>query len=222
MRRRQTKVCETPNALGLSSLCRSVVARHLVTIHDDAAITILAVCQHELAPRRLMAATRRVGPPASTAKPPSPVGGLSRTRRPPRSSQRDNRTAAAPRARRQGARDLTGCIGAGSQGGAHPTQAPARAAHQSTGGVDERRPVARPSRPRRARDRPRRARRTTTARAAHRHCFTEPEVDALLDACDQTTWTGRRNHAMFVLTIHAGPQALTRAAGAQRLAPLIP
>lgn len=34
--------------------------------------------------------------------------------------------------------------------------------------------------------------------------LTEPEVDALLAACDQTTWTGRRDHAMFALTIQAG------------------
>jgi integrase/recombinase XerD len=34
--------------------------------------------------------------------------------------------------------------------------------------------------------------------------LTEPEVDALLGACDQTTWTGRRDHAVFVLTIQAG------------------
>ena len=34
--------------------------------------------------------------------------------------------------------------------------------------------------------------------------LTEPEVDALLDACDQTTWTGRRDHAMFALTIQTG------------------
>jgi Site-specific recombinase XerD len=34
--------------------------------------------------------------------------------------------------------------------------------------------------------------------------LTEPEVDALLDACDCTTWTGRRDHAMFALTIQAG------------------
>jgi integrase/recombinase XerD len=34
--------------------------------------------------------------------------------------------------------------------------------------------------------------------------LTEPEVDALLKACDQSTWTGRRDHAMFVLTIQAG------------------
>jgi len=32
----------------------------------------------------------------------------------------------------------------------------------------------------------------------------EPEVDALLGACDQATWTGRRDHAMFVLTIQTG------------------
>ncbi len=34
--------------------------------------------------------------------------------------------------------------------------------------------------------------------------LTEPEVDALLAACDQTTWTRRRDHAMFVLTIQTG------------------
>jgi integrase/recombinase XerD len=34
--------------------------------------------------------------------------------------------------------------------------------------------------------------------------LTEPEVDALLDACDQNTWTGRRDHAMFALTIQTG------------------
>ncbi|MBV9414331.1 MAG: tyrosine-type recombinase/integrase [Solirubrobacterales bacterium] len=34
--------------------------------------------------------------------------------------------------------------------------------------------------------------------------LTEPEVDALLEACDQTTWTGRRDYAMFVLTIQTG------------------
>ncbi|MBV8217674.1 MAG: site-specific integrase, partial [Solirubrobacterales bacterium] len=34
--------------------------------------------------------------------------------------------------------------------------------------------------------------------------LTEPEIDALLAACDQTAWTGRRDHAMFVLTIQAG------------------
>lgn len=34
--------------------------------------------------------------------------------------------------------------------------------------------------------------------------LTEPEVDALLNACDQTTWTGRRDHAMFALTIQTG------------------
>ena len=32
----------------------------------------------------------------------------------------------------------------------------------------------------------------------------DPEVDALLAACDPTTWTGRRDHAMFALTIQAG------------------
>lgn len=34
--------------------------------------------------------------------------------------------------------------------------------------------------------------------------LTEPEVDALLEACDQTSWTGRRDHAMFALTIQTG------------------
>jgi len=34
--------------------------------------------------------------------------------------------------------------------------------------------------------------------------LTEPEVDALLAACDQTVWTGRRDHAMFALTIQTG------------------
>lgn len=34
--------------------------------------------------------------------------------------------------------------------------------------------------------------------------LTEPEVDTLLDACDQTTWTGRRDHTMLALTIQTG------------------
>jgi integrase/recombinase XerD len=34
--------------------------------------------------------------------------------------------------------------------------------------------------------------------------LTEPEVDALLGACDQTTRTGRRDHAMLALTIQTG------------------
>jgi site-specific recombinase XerD len=34
--------------------------------------------------------------------------------------------------------------------------------------------------------------------------LTDPEVDALLNACDQTIWTGRRDHAMFALTVQAG------------------
>jgi len=34
--------------------------------------------------------------------------------------------------------------------------------------------------------------------------LTEPEVDALLHACEQSTWTGRRDHAMFALTIQTG------------------
>ena len=32
----------------------------------------------------------------------------------------------------------------------------------------------------------------------------DPEVDALLAACDQATWTGRRDHAMLALTIQTG------------------
>jgi integrase/recombinase XerD len=32
----------------------------------------------------------------------------------------------------------------------------------------------------------------------------ESEVDALLNACDQTTWTGQRDHAMLALTIQTG------------------
>lgn len=34
--------------------------------------------------------------------------------------------------------------------------------------------------------------------------LTEQEVDSLLGACDQSTWTGRRDHAMFTLTIQTG------------------
>jgi integrase/recombinase XerD len=34
--------------------------------------------------------------------------------------------------------------------------------------------------------------------------LTDEEVDALLEACDQSTWTGRRDHAMFALTIQTG------------------
>lgn len=34
--------------------------------------------------------------------------------------------------------------------------------------------------------------------------LTEPEVDALLAGCEQATWTGRRDHAMFALTIQTG------------------
>lgn len=34
--------------------------------------------------------------------------------------------------------------------------------------------------------------------------LTEPEVDVLLTACDQSTWTGRRDHAMLALTIQTG------------------
>lgn len=34
--------------------------------------------------------------------------------------------------------------------------------------------------------------------------LTDDEVDALIAACDQTTWTGRRDHALLVLTIQTG------------------
>jgi integrase/recombinase XerD len=34
--------------------------------------------------------------------------------------------------------------------------------------------------------------------------LTEPEIDALLTACDQGTWTARRDHAMLALTIQTG------------------
>ena len=34
--------------------------------------------------------------------------------------------------------------------------------------------------------------------------LTEPEVDTLLAACDQATWTGRRDHTMLALTIQTG------------------
>ncbi len=34
--------------------------------------------------------------------------------------------------------------------------------------------------------------------------LTEPEVDALLTAPDQTTWTGRRDHALLLLAVQTG------------------
>ncbi len=34
--------------------------------------------------------------------------------------------------------------------------------------------------------------------------LTDPEIGALLASCDQQTWTGRRDHAMFTLTIQTG------------------
>ncbi len=34
--------------------------------------------------------------------------------------------------------------------------------------------------------------------------LTEPEVDALLGACDPASWTGRRDHTMFAITIQTG------------------
>ncbi len=37
--------------------------------------------------------------------------------------------------------------------------------------------------------------------------LTEPEIDALLAACDQTTWTGRRDHALLTLAIQTGLRA---------------
>lgn len=34
--------------------------------------------------------------------------------------------------------------------------------------------------------------------------LTDAEVDALLGACDHSTWTGRRDHAMLLLAIQTG------------------
>jgi len=34
--------------------------------------------------------------------------------------------------------------------------------------------------------------------------LTDPEVDALLDACDTSTWTGRRDHTMLILAVQTG------------------
>ncbi|MHB1329714.1 MAG: tyrosine-type recombinase/integrase [Gemmatimonadales bacterium] len=34
--------------------------------------------------------------------------------------------------------------------------------------------------------------------------LTDDEVDALLAACDQTTWTGRRDHAMLLIAVQTG------------------
>jgi integrase/recombinase XerD len=34
--------------------------------------------------------------------------------------------------------------------------------------------------------------------------LTEPEVDALLAACDRATWTGRRDHALLLLAVQTG------------------
>src|SRR6266511_706926 len=34
--------------------------------------------------------------------------------------------------------------------------------------------------------------------------LTQPETDALLDAPDQATWTGRRDHALLALAVHTG------------------
>ena len=34
--------------------------------------------------------------------------------------------------------------------------------------------------------------------------LTEPEIGALLAACDQATWTGRRDHAMLLLAVQTG------------------
>jgi integrase/recombinase XerD len=45
------------------------------------------------------------------------------------------------------------------------------------------------------------------AKRTERHLLTyltEHEVDSLLAACDQSTWTGRRDHAMFALAIQTG------------------
>jgi integrase/recombinase XerD len=34
--------------------------------------------------------------------------------------------------------------------------------------------------------------------------LSEPEIDALLAACDQTTWTGRRDHVLLLLAVQTG------------------
>jgi site-specific recombinase XerD len=34
--------------------------------------------------------------------------------------------------------------------------------------------------------------------------LTEPEIDALLEACDRATWTGRRDHALLLLAVQTG------------------
>jgi integrase/recombinase XerD len=34
--------------------------------------------------------------------------------------------------------------------------------------------------------------------------LTDPQIETLLGSCDQRTWTGRRDHAMFTLTIQTG------------------
>jgi len=34
--------------------------------------------------------------------------------------------------------------------------------------------------------------------------LTEPEVDALLASCDQTTWTGRRDHTLLLVAVQTG------------------
>jgi integrase/recombinase XerD len=34
--------------------------------------------------------------------------------------------------------------------------------------------------------------------------LTEPEIDALLGCCDQTTWTGRRDHTLLLLLVQTG------------------
>jgi len=72
--------------------------------------------------------------------------------------------------------------------------------------------------------------------------LTDPEADALLAACDQQTWTGRRDHALLALTLQTGLRIsevagltrgdVTRTAGAhvhtigkghkERRTPLIP
>ena len=37
--------------------------------------------------------------------------------------------------------------------------------------------------------------------------LTEPEIDALIDAPDRSTWTGRRDHALLLLAIQTGTRA---------------
>lgn len=63
-----------------------------------------------------------------------------------------------------------------------------------------------PPRARRA-NRPRARDPTQTRRQANRHVLIEDELDALLDAPDRSTWTGRRDHAIILLAAQTGLRA---------------